>query len=143
MEQYYEGKMDGGGDGGYQEGGYPEDGYQPSENKSYEQGPDEGKTSGGGGAAIELEHAIGFNGSIPSGLWCHPNGKDFIYPAGGCLVVCDFNDPHNQVFLRGHDDDLNAVALSCGGSLLATGQVGLNADVVVWRYGEGELKSAF
>jgi hypothetical protein len=99
MEQYYEGKMDGGGDGGYQEGGYPEDGYQPSENKSYEQGPDEGKTSGGGGAAIELEHAIGFNGSIPSGLWCHPNGKDFIYPAGGCLVVCDFNDPHNQVFL--------------------------------------------
>ena len=72
----------------------------------------------------------------------HPNGKDFIYPAGGCLVVCDFNDPHNQVFLRGHDDDLSAVALSRGGSLLATGQVGLNADVVVWRYGEGELKSA-
>lgn len=98
--------------------------------------------SGGSGAAIELEHAIGFNGSVPSGLWAHPNGKDFVYPAGGCLVVCDYNDPHNQVFLRGHDDNLSAVALSRGGSLAATGQVGLNSDVVVWRYGEGELKSA-
>ena len=95
-----------------------------------------------GGAAIELEHAIGFNGNIPGGLWAHPNGKDFVYPAGGCLVVCDYNDPHNQVFLRGHDDNLSAVAVSRGGSLCATGQVGLNSDVVVWRYGEGELKSA-
>jgi WD40 repeat protein len=101
-----------------------------------------GGGSGRGGAAIELEHAIGFNGGVPSGLWAHPNGKDFIYPAGGCLVVCDYNDPHNQVFLRGHDDNLSAVALSRGGSLAATGQVGLNSDVVVWRYGEGELKSA-
>ena len=57
-------------------------------------------------------------------------------------MVCDYNDPHNQVFLRGHDDNLSAVAVSRGGSLCATGQVGLNSDVVVWRYGEGELKSA-
>ena len=56
--------------------------------------------------------------------------------------MCDYNDPHNQVFLQGHDDNLSTVAVSRGGSLCATGQVGLNADVVVWRYGEGELKSA-
>ena len=122
---------------------------EPGQDQNYEGKMDAAQSanasdgnSKGGQAAIELEHAIGFNGSIPAGLWCHPNGKDFIYPAGGCLVVCDFNDPHNQVFLRGHDDNLSAVALSRGGSLLATGQVGLNADVVVWRYGEGELKSA-
>ena len=92
--------------------------------------------------AIELEHAIGFNGTIPSGLKYHPNGTDFVYPAGGCLVVCDFNDPHNQVFLRGHDDNLSAVALSRSGKLAATGQTGLNADVVVWAYGDAEQKSA-
>ena len=70
---------------------------------------------GGGsaaGAAIELEHAIGFGGGVSAGLHYHPNGKDLLYAAGGCVVVCDFNDPHNQVFLRGHDDDITTLALS-------------------------------
>ena len=58
----------------------------------------------GPAAALELEHAIGYSGMVYDSLVYHPNGQDFVYPAGGCLVVCDFNDPHNQVFLRGHDD---------------------------------------
>ena len=76
---------------------------------------DQGGGNGGGGAAgaaIELEHAIGFGGGVSAGLHYHPNGKDLLYAAGGCVVVCDFNDPHNQVFLRGHDDDITTLGIS-------------------------------
>ena len=100
---------------------------------------DQGK---GPAAALELEHAIGYSGMVYDSLVYHPNGQDFVYPAGGCLVVCDFNDPHNQVFLRGHDDNLSCVCVSRSGRIAATGQKGLNADVVVWSYGDGNDKSA-
>ena len=102
-------------------------------------GESEGK---GPAAALELEHAIGYSGMVYDSLVYHPNGQDFVYPAGGCLVVCDFNDPHNQVFLRGHDDNLSCVCVSRSGRIAATGQRGLNADVVVWSYGDGNDKSA-
>ena len=102
-------------------------------------GESEGK---GPAAALELEHAIGYSGMVYDSLVYHPNGQDFVYPAGGCLVVCDFNDPHNQVFLRGHDDNLSCVCVSRSGRIAATGQKGLNADVVVWSYGDGNDNSA-
>ena len=49
-----------------------------------------GGESGAAGAAldaptIELEHAIGFAGCVPGGLRYHPNGRDFVYTAGGCV----------------------------------------------------------
>ena len=78
----------------------------------------------GPAAALELEHAIGYSGMVYDSLVYHPNGQDFVYPAGGCLVVCDFNDPHNQVFLRGHDDNLSCVCVSRSGRIAATGQKG-------------------
>lgn len=39
-------------------------------------------------ATIELEHAIGFAGSVPGSLLYHPNGKDFLYVVGGCIGEC-------------------------------------------------------
>lgn len=90
-------------------------------------------------ATIELEHAIGFAGSVPGALLYHPNGKDFIYVAGGCVVICDFTDPHNQVFLRGHDGNISCLAMSASGRYLASGQYGENADVVVWDYENKKL----
>lgn len=33
-------------------------------------------------------------------------------------VICDLNDPHNQVFLRGHDDQITALAISPSVSFL-------------------------
>lgn len=47
--------------------------------------------AGGGGLdapTIELEHAIGFAGCVPGGLRYHPNGRDFVYTAGGCVGEC-------------------------------------------------------
>ena len=115
--------------------------------EQFEQEYSEGKQDAGEkqsaqAAALELEHAIGYSGRVYDALVYHPNGTDFVYPAGGCLVVCDFNDPHNQVFLRGHDENLSCLAISPSGRIAATGQKGLNADIVVWSYGEGNDKAA-
>lgn len=50
-----------------------------------------GESGAGGGLdapTIELEHAIGFAGCVPGGLRYHPNGRDFVYTAGGCVGEC-------------------------------------------------------
>jgi cilia- and flagella-associated protein 52 len=137
-EQYAD---DGQYDQQYADQGYGDSGQQYEGKEAFPAQSSEGR-DGAPAAALELEHAIGYNGRVYDSLIYHPNGTDFVYPAGGCLVVCDFNDPHNQVFLRGHDEDLSVVVSSLSGRIVATGQQGLNADVVVWQYGEGNDKSA-
>ncbi|OQR89815.1 hypothetical protein ACHHYP_06029 [Achlya hypogyna] len=89
-------------------------------------------------ATMELEHAIGFSG-IPAGLHFHPNGAEYVYPAGGCIIIASLTDPHNQVFLRGHDGNISALAMSPSGALLASGQYGANSDVLVWEYASRRL----
>ncbi|KAH8044466.1 WD repeat-containing protein [Aureococcus anophagefferens] len=82
---------------------------------------------------IELEHAIGLS-TLRGGLHYHPNGREYLYAAGASIVVCDFEDPHAQAFLRGHDDSITCVAMSAKGALVASGQRGENADAIVWDY---------
>ena len=36
---------------------------------------------------LELEHAIGFNGSTSNGLHVHPFDETIIYVLGGCVVI--------------------------------------------------------
>ncbi|OQS03482.1 cleavage induced hypothetical protein [Thraustotheca clavata] len=93
-------------------------------------------------AVMELEHAIGFSG-IPSGLQYHPNGTEYVYPTGGCILIASLSDPHNQVFLRGHDGNISALAMSPSGALLASGQHGSNSDVIVWDYNSRKLLYRF
>lgn len=88
---------------------------------------------------MELEHAIGFSGDLRKCLMFHPNGRDMVYAAGGCLIVADLLDPHNQVFLRGHDDFITTVDVSPSGRYIASGQRGENADVIVWDFEEKRL----
>lgn len=77
-------------------------------------------------ATIELEHSIGFTGEIQNSIYFHPNNKECILISGGCIglynnnnpylttiiVICDLSDPHNQEFLRGHDDDISCLAIT-------------------------------
>ena len=90
-------------------------------------------------ASMELEHAIGFTGNLRNCLQFHPNGRDIVYAAGGCVVVADLSDPHNQVFLRGHDDFITSISVSPSGRFIASGQRGDNADVIVWDFEEKRL----
>jgi len=84
--------------------------------------------------SVELEHAIGYSGGLSRSLYYHPNGKDAIYVSGGCIVICDLSDPHNQIFLRGHDAPITCLTMSSSGTFLCSGQTGVNADVTVWNF---------
>lgn len=63
---------------------------------------------------MELEHAIGYC-SLPGGLFYHPNGLHLIYAAGGTVVICSFNNPHEQDILTGHDGMITCLALGFSG----------------------------
>lgn len=91
---------------------------------------------------VELEHAIGFAG-VSAGLHYLPDGENFVYAAGGCIVICNFDDPHQQHFLRGHDQNVTCMSISKSGRYLASGQYGENADVIVWDLESKQLLYRF
>jgi WD40 repeat protein len=80
---------------------------------------------------------------MPAGLHYHPTTSEFVYAAGGTIVVCDSKDPHNQVFLRGHDSNISCLTMSKTGRYLASGQYGENADVLVWDFESKKLLYRF
>ncbi|GBG63598.1 hypothetical protein CBR_g38664 [Chara braunii] len=43
------------------------------------------------------------------------------------------------IFLRGHDEDVTCLAMSSNGDLIASGQNGRNADVIVWSFAKRDL----
>lgn len=88
---------------------------------------------------LQLEHGMGYNGQAPNSLILHPNLVDYIYIAGGVVVIAEMNDPNKQKLLRGHDDVVTCIALSHNGELLASGQRGDNSDIFVWDYRTGNI----
>ena len=88
---------------------------------------------------IELEHGMGYNGLIKNSLILHPNLVEYIYIAGGVVVIAEMNDPNKQKLLRGHDDVITCISLSHKGELLASGQKGKNSDIFVWDYNKGNI----
>lgn len=85
---------------------------------------------------LELEHALGLAGEVFDGLHFHPDdGDTYIYPAGACIgtlvtlritfpvalhwaffryhaVMAKLSDPHQQTFLRGHDESISCLQMS-------------------------------
>ena len=53
---------------------------------------------------VELDHSIGFSGSVVGSVHLHPNTRDYVLIAGCSIVVGDLSDPHTQNFLTAHDD---------------------------------------
>lgn len=88
--------------------------------------------------AVEFDHFIGIN-SIPKGAIFHPNGQNYLFAAGGNIVVGHLTDPHSQEFLRKHDDYITCIALSSQGRFVASGQRGTNSNVVVWDFARREV----
>ena len=82
---------------------------------------------------------MGYTGRRLGTLLAHPRLSEvFIKSVGSAVVVGDLNDPHQQEFLRGHDMEITAMAISASGSKLASGQLGTvhhkgyGAPVIVW-----------
>ena len=84
--------------------------------------------------SVEFEHAIGQNAQTKNGLLYHPNGQNFIYSAGGNIVVGDLTDPNKQDFLRQHDDLITCLCMSNSGNLIGSGQLGENSNAYVWDF---------
>ena len=80
---------------------------------------------------LELEHVIGNAGKYLSNVHCHPNVENtFVCCIGANVVVGDIEDPHKQVFLKGHDEEITSLALSNSGELIASGQHGSSRSPV-------------
>lgn len=88
--------------------------------------------------AIELEHTIGFS-AVPNALHLHPYANEYVYPSGGSILLTSFEAAPSQLFLRGHDAHITCVAMSASGRLLASGERGKRADVLVWDYASKRL----
>lgn len=72
---------------------------------------------------MELEHAIGYSGRIVRSVFITPDGQDLVCISGGCIVVSNINDSHQQAFLREHDDQVTCLAVSHDGKMIASGKV--------------------
>ena len=93
--------------------------------------------------ATELEHISGYTGHHRGTLKYHPTDANYILFGVGCnVVVQDVTDPHNQVFMRGHDEEITCLCVSADGRVAASGQLGSqssrnqSAPVIVWNLAE-------
>ena len=111
---------------------------------------------------MELEHAVGFSPILDGVHVLAPApvsseeqkvhrssgtsavSSSYLHVVGGCLVLCDVRDPHSQVFLRGHNDDISCVAVAPqSGSFFVSGQRGRDADVCIWDRATLEVTHRF
>jgi WD40 repeat protein len=90
---------------------------------------------------LELEHVIGYTGrNLGTVQFCPGDKNIFIKGMGAVVVIGDLSDPHNQEFLRGHDEEITALAVSPSGNLIASGQRGSSsnknneAPLIIWDF---------
>ena len=88
---------------------------------------------------LNLEHAMGYNGTVKNSTIIHPNLKNYLYIAGSVIVIAEMNDANVQEFLRGHDDEITCIAISNNGKLIASGQKGTNSDLIIWDFHERKM----
>ncbi|SPR01188.1 unnamed protein product (mitochondrion) [Plasmodiophora brassicae] len=100
--------------------------------------------------ALSLENMIGFTGAHRHTLLFHPRQNDVIvFAIGKVVVLSALTPPQSQRFLRGHDGEICALAMSPSGRLLASGQMGeqsplsSSAPVCLWNVQTGALVTRF
>ncbi|CEL98138.1 unnamed protein product [Vitrella brassicaformis CCMP3155] len=90
-------------------------------------------------AAMELERVAGWNARPRWPVAADPRNGTAYAVGVGAVVVYSYNGTE-QVSYEGHDDMVSCLAFAHGThdpdkALLASGQVGANADVIVWTVG--------
>lgn len=105
----------------------------------YQQSKQQMQPNAGSLPVIDLEHTIGFSANVPNAIHYHPSGQEYLYPSGGSILLTSFQDAHSQLFLRGHDAHITCLAMSTSGRLLASGERGKRADVLIWEYASKRL----
>lgn len=85
---------------------------------------------------LELQAVIGFRGAVRHGLILHPDNEHLIFPLGSTVVVRNLIK-RTQLFLQGHDNQINCITCSKSGKYLASGQkthMGFPADCIIWDF---------
>ncbi|KAL0278596.1 UNVERIFIED_CONTAM: hypothetical protein PYX00_000371 [Menopon gallinae] len=85
---------------------------------------------------LEIMSIIGFDGNVPNGLHCHPDGIHFIYPIGNSVTIQNIKTKQ-QEFLNGHTNMITAVSVSNSGKYIASGQInhmGFKSIVILWDF---------
>ena len=73
---------------------------------------------------LELEHMIGYTGQHAASVQFHPTEPETVVCfIGRLVVISNVLDPHQQEFLRGHEEEITALTISPSGNYLASGQV--------------------
>ena len=90
---------------------------------------------------LQLEHVIGFTGAYRNTcVGCPLDDRKYITSMGSMIVVGNDQDPHDQLFFRGHDMEVSAIAVSTNGMYIASAQIGTihrkghHAPVILWSY---------
>lgn len=84
---------------------------------------------------LELEHIIGYNGQTCKDLqWSRlVEEKSILFATGGTLVAMDV-EHSKQRFFFGHSEPICCFTFSNNGSMIASGQEGLNPMIRIWDY---------
>jgi len=97
---------------------------------------------------LELEHMIGFSAANDSSVQFHPTLTETFICYTGCLILIGSTlDPHQQEFLRGHNEEITCLALSPSGNLIASGQASSvrvpnsEAYVIVWDFKSRQVRA--
>lgn len=72
------------------------------------------------------------------GLILHPDNEHILFPLGSTIIIRHIIS-RNQSFLKGHDNEITAIAVSKSGKFVASGQrtfQGLKADIIVWNFAD-------
>ena len=84
---------------------------------------------------------MGFNGLVRGAVQFHPTDPDIMVSyTGRHVVIANIKDPHQQEFLKGHNEEITCLAISPMGNMIASGQVSSTrvpnseATVIVWDY---------
>ena len=78
----------------------------------------------------ELDHFIGLNSNIDIVL--HPNREQYLYSSGSNIILTNLLKSNENRLITIHDDFVTALALSNDGTIVASGQKGLNSNVIIW-----------
>lgn len=88
---------------------------------------------------LQLEHMIGYAGLFKHTVIAVPNRSNVFIKSMGCNVTIEnLDDQFDQKYLRGHDMQISALAVSRSGNLIASGQNGTiaykgnAAPIFVW-----------
>lgn len=97
---------------------------------------------------METEAVIGYkgrphsdSGDVTDGLILHPDNEHILFPLGSTVIVRHIIS-RTQTFLKGHDNEITAMACSRSGKYVASGQKtyqGLKADIIIWNFADRSI----